>query len=142
MKTGKPIERQGLSTAWERRVARTATVLAAVTLVVSVGLAAALTRAGISVWASLSLAAVITYLVYAGMSRKLRRRRRILAQPFPAEWEAILQREVGIRETLVWLYRLIVSAIRADVHATWRWDDPLPTVTRYLKRLPIIGKFL
>jgi hypothetical protein len=48
--------------------------------------------------------------------------------------EAILQREVGIRETLVWLYQLIVSAVRADTHATWRWDDPLPTVMRYLKR--------
>lgn len=28
------------------------------------------------------------------MTRKLRRRRRILAEPFPAEWEAVLQQEV------------------------------------------------
>ena len=39
VRTGKPIERQGLSTAWERRVGRTATVLAVVTLMVSVGFA-------------------------------------------------------------------------------------------------------
>ncbi len=50
VRTGKPIERQGLSTAWERRVGRTATVFAVVTLIVSVGVAVGLTRAGISAW--------------------------------------------------------------------------------------------
>ena len=94
VRTGKPIERQGLSTVWERRVVRTATVLAVVPLIVSVALAVALVRVGISAWAPLSLSALVAYLVYAGMTRKVRRRRAILAQPFPAEWEAILQREV------------------------------------------------
>ena len=88
------IERRGLSTAWERRVASTATVFAVVTLIVAVGFAVGLTRVGTSAWVSLSLAAVVAYLVYAGMTRKVRRRRRILEQPFPTEWEAVLQREV------------------------------------------------
>ncbi|MCB1018829.1 MAG: zinc-dependent peptidase [Bryobacterales bacterium] len=36
----------------------------------------------------------LTALVYWGMTRKLRLRERILAQPFPPEWETILQQEV------------------------------------------------
>jgi Mlc titration factor MtfA (ptsG expression regulator) len=133
MGTGKPIERQGLSTAWERRVARTAVVLAVVTLIVSVGLAVALVRAGVSAWVSLSLAVLIAYLVYVGMSRKLRRRRRILAQPFPAEWEAILQREVVFfraldpaeqkrfrRELQVFLGEKRITGIKLELDTTTR----------------------
>ncbi len=90
----KSIERKGLSTAWERREGRTAIVLATVALIVSGALAAGLTRAGLSTWAALAFPAVLAFLVYAGITRKIRRRRKILAQPFTAEWEAILQREV------------------------------------------------
>ncbi len=94
MKTGKLIERHGLSTAWERRVTRTATILAAVTLAAALVIAVALRAADVSVWVSIPLAGVTAYLVYAGMTRKVRRRRRILARAFPTDWEAILQREV------------------------------------------------
>jgi Mlc titration factor MtfA (ptsG expression regulator) len=94
MSTGASVDRQGLSTVWERGVGRTATVFAVGTLIASVGFSLLLTRVGISAWASLPLSGLLAYLVYAGMTRKVRRRRRILAQPFPAEWEAILQREV------------------------------------------------
>ena len=97
---GRPIKRTGLSTTWERRVARTAAAFAVVTLLVSVAIAIALARAGLSLWASLPLAALAAYLVHAGMTRKVRRRRKILAQPFPAEWEAVLQREVVFFRTL------------------------------------------
>ena len=38
----------------------------------------------------LALAAIVHWV----MTRKLRRRRRILAEPFPAEWEVVLQQEV------------------------------------------------
>lgn len=88
------IERQGLSTDWEQRITRTAIVFAIVTLIISLVLAAALYRAGISAWVLVPLSALVTYLVYAGLIRKVRRRRAILNQPFPAAWEAILQREV------------------------------------------------
>lgn len=50
---------------------------------------------------------------------------------------AIFRRELGFRDTFVWLYRLVVNAVRADLHATWRWDDPLPTVTRYLSHFSV-----
>jgi len=133
VRTSKLIERQGLSTAWERRVHRTATVLAVVTLILSVGFAFGLTRVGISAWLSLSLSALIVYLVYAGMTRKLRRRRRILAQPFPAEWEAILQREVLFfraldpekrkrfrRELQVFLGEKLITGIKFELDTTTR----------------------
>ncbi len=91
---GKPIARQGLSTAWEKRVTRAAAVVAAVALIASAGFAAVLADGKISAWLWMPLAALIALLTYAGMTRKVRRRRRILARPFPGEWEAVLQREV------------------------------------------------
>lgn len=100
MRTGKPIQRQGLTTAWERRIGHTATTFAVGTLIISVGFALGLTQAEISPWASLSLSALLAYLVYAGMTRKLRRRRKILAKPFPTQWEAILQSEVDFFRVL------------------------------------------
>ncbi len=133
MRPGKPIERHGLSTAWERRVVRTATVLAVVTLIVSVALGVALMRVGISAWVPLSLSALFPYLVYAGMTRKVRRRRGILAQPFPAEWEAILQREVVFfraldpeqqkrfrRELQVFLGEKRITGIKLELDTTTR----------------------
>jgi Mlc titration factor MtfA (ptsG expression regulator) len=133
MRTGKTIERQGLSTVWERKVAKTAIVFAVATLIVSVGFAIGLTRVGISAWVSLPLAALIAYLVYAGMTRKVRRRRRILAQPFPTEWEAILQREVVFfrvlgpeeqkrfrRELQVFLGEKRITGIKVELDTTTR----------------------
>ena len=131
--TANSIEREGLSTAWERRVTRTATVLAVVTLIVSGGLAAGLKRVGISTWVALSLPALLTFLVHAGMTRKIRRRRKILAQPFPVEWEAILQREVVFfralepqeqkrfrRELQVFLGEKRITGIKLDLDTTTR----------------------
>jgi Mlc titration factor MtfA (ptsG expression regulator) len=127
------IERRALSTAWERRVVRTATLLAAVTLLVSAGLAIGLRQAGISGWVSLPLATLIAYLVYIGMTRKVRRRRRILAQPFPGEWEAVLQREVVFfraldpeaqrrfrRELQVFLGEKRITGIKLELDTTTR----------------------
>jgi len=127
------IERRGLSTKWERRVVRTAIVLAVVTLVVSAGIAVGLAREGLSAWVSLPSSALIAYLVYAGMTRKLRRRRRILAQPFPAEWEMVLQREVVFfraldsedqqrfrRELQVFLGEKLITGIKLELDTTTR----------------------
>ena len=133
MRTGKPIERQGLSTAWERSAGRTATVVAVVVLITLVGSAVGLARGGIAAWVSLSFSGLIAYLVYAGMTRKVRRRRRILAQPFPAEWEAILQREVVFfrvldpedqkrfrRELQVFLGEKHITGIKLELDTTTR----------------------
>ena len=127
------IERQGLSTTWERRVVRTAIVFAGVTLVVSLGLTVGLAQSGVPWWVSIPLAALASYLVYAGMTRKLRRRRRILAEPFPSEWEAILQREVVFwgtlspeaqkrfrRELQVFLGEKLITGIKVKLDTTTR----------------------
>ena len=63
-------------------------------LVVSLGIAFALVRSGVSPWTAYPAALAAAGLIYAYLTRKVRRRRRILAEPFPVEWEAILQREV------------------------------------------------
>ena len=89
-----PIERRGLSTAWENRVTRTAAVVAGIALIASGGFAAILLEGKDSAVISIAVAAFVAFYTYAGMTRKVRRRRRILAEPFPAEWEAVLQREV------------------------------------------------
>jgi Mlc titration factor MtfA (ptsG expression regulator) len=133
LRTAKRIERQGLSTLWERRVVRTAIVYAVVTLVVSIGITFVLTREGISAWVSLPASVLVSYLVYAVMTRKIRRRRRILAQPFPAEWEAILQREVVFfraldpedqkrfrRELQVFLGEKLITGIKLQLDTTTR----------------------
>lgn len=133
MKKGRPIERQGLSTAWERRVSRTATVITAVALIVSGGIGAAFIRSGVSAWNVAPIVLLVTGLVYAGMTRKVRRRRRILAQPFPGEWEAILQREVVFfraldpeerkrfrRELQVFLGEKLITGIKLELDTTTR----------------------
>jgi len=88
------VPRLGLSTTWEQRVIRTARIFAFVALILSLMGALLLTREGTSAWVSMALALLVTFLVYAGMTRKIRRRRAILTQPFPVDWEEILQREV------------------------------------------------
>lgn len=34
------------------------------------------------------------------------------------------------------LGRIASTCLRADVHMTWRWDDPLPTLVLYARQLP------
>jgi Mlc titration factor MtfA (ptsG expression regulator) len=114
-------------------VVRTAIGFAVATLIVSVVCAVGLTRLGVSAWVSLPLSALIAYLVYAGLTRKVRRRRRILAQPFPAEWEAVLQREVLFfrvldpedqkrfrRELQVFLGEKRITGIKLELDTTTR----------------------
>ena len=129
----RPIERQGLSTVWERSATRTATVFAVVTLVLSCAVSAGLTRVETSAWVSFPLSVLIAFLVYAGMTRKVRRRRKILAQPFPTEWEAVLQREVVFfraldpgqqrrfrRELQVFLGEKRITGIKLELDTTTR----------------------
>ena len=34
--------------------------------------------------------------------------------------------EISLRQAIAWFGKSIVTAIRADAHVCWRWDDPLP----------------
>jgi Mlc titration factor MtfA (ptsG expression regulator) len=80
--------------AWERRVRWWALVLAGLTLAVSALVAIALIETGRPVAATWGLALVSAFGVYVWRTGKIRRRHAILREPFPSEWEAVLQREV------------------------------------------------
>ena len=131
--SAQPVQRQGLSTAWERSATRTATVFAAVALAVSGAVAVGLTWREPSAWPSLPLSAVVALLVYRGLTHRVRRRRRILEQPFPTEWEAVLQREVVFfraldpeaqkrfrRELQVFLGEKRITGIKLELDTTTR----------------------
>ena len=77
----RPIATQGLSTAWERRVIRVAVVTACGAWIVSVIVALGLWRGGLSPWLSIPASVLVAWATYAFATRKLRRRRRILAEP-------------------------------------------------------------
>lgn len=128
-----PLERQRLSTAWERSVVRSAITGTILTAIVLVGIALALARRGVPAWLSLPPAGLLVYLVYRGLTRRIRRRRRILAQPFPAEWEAILRRDVLFfraldpegqqrfrRELQVFLGEKRITGIKLELDTTTR----------------------
>jgi Mlc titration factor MtfA (ptsG expression regulator) len=122
-----------LDTDWERRVVRTATGFAIAGFLLSIVAAFVLQRAGLPLWKSLPFTLAVAAFVYAGMTRKLRRRRAILSQPFPAEWEEVLQRDVVFYRTLepderqrfrrelqVFLGEKRITGIKTDVDTTTR----------------------
>ncbi len=80
--------------AWEQRAFWTAIAFTGLSLLVSATLAAALHRGDTPLWLTLSLLSVPPVLVYAGLTRRIRRRRSLISQPFPSEWEVVLQRDV------------------------------------------------
>ena len=127
------IRRQTLSTAWERAVLRTARTFAIVMSVIFLLLALAFTRADVPLWLSIPLSLASAFLVFFGMTRKIRRRRRILAQPFPVEWEEVLQREVVFfraldteeqarfrRDLQVFIGEKLITGIGFDLDTTTR----------------------
>jgi Mlc titration factor MtfA (ptsG expression regulator) len=93
-------KRCGLDTAWERRTARTAVITSVAIFLGLSLLALVLAQAGMASWLVLPFAVAIAGAVYSGMTRKIRRRRAILGQPFPPEWGEVLQREVVFYRTL------------------------------------------
>lgn len=43
----------------------------------------------------------------------------------------IINKEVGLSSGLKWAWRMAIAFVRADVHLTWYWLDPLPTLYNY-----------
>ena len=123
----------GRFTAWERRTRLWALVFAALTLVVSALVALAAIRAGQPAGTTLVLALAPAVGVYAWQTGKIRRRHAILREPFPPEWEAVLQRDVVFfrvlqpeaqrrfrRQLQVFLGEKQITGIRVEVDATTR----------------------
>jgi len=53
-----------------------------------------------------------------------------------------LRRGLPAREALRWLGHVLRALLRADVHMTWRWDDPLPTLALFGVQLPVLRRLL
>ena len=47
---------------------------------------------------------------------------------------AIERRELTVRQALRWLLQALSAGLRADCHAHWAWDDPLPALWICAKR--------
>jgi Mlc titration factor MtfA (ptsG expression regulator) len=118
---------------WERRTRAWALVLAGLTLLVSGLAAVVLIRTGRPVAATWGLALLPALGVYAWQTGKIRRRHAVLAQPFPAEWEAVLQRDVVFfrilppeaklrfrRQVQIFLAEKQISGIKIQLDTTTR----------------------
>ena len=132
-KVGEPAVEPGPFRAWERRTRLWALIVAALTLGTSALVALALIRSGQPAGTTLALALTPAVGAYAWQTRKIRRRRAILREPFPPEWEAVLQRDVVFfrvlepeaqkrfrRQVHVFLGEKRITGIRAEVDATTR----------------------
>jgi len=110
---------------------RMATAMAMVTIVVALIMAVGLREAGASPWVTVPAALGLGWIVYWWMTRSLRRRREILAQAFPLEWKAVLQKEVVfyrsldadgqarfLRELQVFLAEKRITGIKTTVDTT------------------------
>jgi predicted ATP-grasp superfamily ATP-dependent carboligase len=48
--------------------------------------------------------------------------------------------EIGVRGALRWLGQAAASFVTADIHTTWSWRDPAPTLVAYLQLLAGVGR--
>ena len=119
--------------AWERRTRRWALIIALLSLPVSAILAVVAIEAGRPAPPTWGLTLVPAFGLYAWYTGKIRRRRAILREPFPAEWETVLQRDVAFfrvldpdaqqrfrRQVQVFLGEKLVTGIRMQLDATTR----------------------
>ena len=135
-----------LGTNWERRTIRAALAFALLAFAVLAALAWAMRASGKPLWLTLPLAAILSFGLYDLLTRKLRRRRRILARPFPPVWEEVLQREVVFfralepaerarfrRELQVFLGEKLITGIKM------RLDDTTRVLAAASAIIPIFG---
>jgi len=46
------------------------------------------------------------------------------------------------RDALRWAWGMLRAFVRADVHMTWSWSDPLPTLALFARTLPLADRVL
>jgi Mlc titration factor MtfA (ptsG expression regulator) len=120
-----------LGTRAEESAVRTAKGSAIAVTVIGLVLASGFWELGTSLWITAPAALGLGWCVFYWMTRSLRRRRKILAQPFPREWEDVLQRDVVFyrsldaedqsrfqRELQVFLAEKRVTGIKTTVDTT------------------------
>ena len=119
--------------AWERRTRFWALVFAALTLIVALLAALVAIRAGRPAGTTLTLALIPAIGMYAWHTGRIRRRHALLREPFPPEWETVLQRDVLFfralepedqarfrRELQVFLGEKRVTGVQVRLDATTR----------------------
>jgi Mlc titration factor MtfA (ptsG expression regulator) len=118
---------------WERGERLTALVFAGLALLVCGLGTLVLQRAGLPLFATVPAAVVVAGAVYLGFTNKIRRRRGTSRQPFPREWESVLQRDVAFFRALapeeqqrfrhqvqVFLDEKRVTGIKVEIDASTR----------------------
>ncbi len=56
--------------------------------------------------------------------------------------KAIRNRDVSAAQTLVWLWEILRAAFMADIHATWSWEDPRPTLANASSAIGMFWRFI
>lgn len=97
---GAPDHHRAPFAAWERHTRRWALIVALLSLPVSGILALVAIESGRPVTPTWGLSLASAFIIYAWQTSKIRRRRAIMKEPFPAEWVAVLQRDVAFFRTL------------------------------------------
>lgn len=110
-----------------------ARVFTALALLISWLAALILRRADVPLFITVPAGIVVSGAVYLGFTRKIRRRRRLLRQPFPPEWDVVLQRDVAFfralnvgaqqrfrRQVQLFLGEKRITGIKVEVDATTR----------------------
>ena len=118
---------------WERRTRLWALIVALLSLPVSGLLALVAIDAGRPAALTWGLTLVPAFAIYAWQTSTIRRRRTILSEPFPADWEAVLQRDVAFfrvldpesqqrfrRQLHVFLGEKRITGIKTPLDATTR----------------------
>jgi Mlc titration factor MtfA (ptsG expression regulator) len=116
---------------WERRVRKAALQSGIGACFIAAALFYLFLQGSVTRWPSMLLAVGIGWFVYYGLMAKVRRRRRILAQPFPKQWLAVLNRDVlfynalGVddqvrfrRELQIFLGEKRITGIKTKLDAT------------------------
>ena len=124
---------QRLDTLWERRMTRMALAYSALALLSMALLALGMRSTSKPLWVTLPIAALLSYGLFGLLTRKLRRRRQILAQPFPPKWLEVLEREVVFyralgpteqlrfrRELQVFLGEKLITGVKMQLDETTR----------------------
>jgi Mlc titration factor MtfA (ptsG expression regulator) len=88
-----------LNTQWERRTTRSSIGFAILAAAIAPFLLLLFYEAA-PVWALVLVALVVAVLVQRALTAKIRRRRELVASPFPGEWERVLQEDVLFFRTL------------------------------------------
>ena len=85
---------EALETRAERRTFQVASGVGITTAVLSMILSIGFRGVGASLWLTAPVSLGLGWWAYRSLTGRIRRRREILGQPFPAEWEQVLRREV------------------------------------------------